>query len=130
MNILKAFSKLFCKCKSPTHEDKLYVSKLPFPAFICDNNANIVAANQRLLDLLNINEQTLLNWKPNKTKWRSFDTGKTDTYEEKFFIKSAKGSKIFKVIGHINGRGKYCSVQDITVSYKTDKVISLLSRAK
>lgn len=130
MNIFKSILNFFTKCQEATSDDRLYVSKLPFPAFICDANANILAANQRLLDLLGLKEEAILNWKPNKQKWNLFDKGKIDTFEDKFFVKNEKGTKVYKVIGHVNGRGKYCSVQDITVSYRTDKVISLLSRAK
>ena len=130
MNILKKISEFFKKCKGATLEDRLYVSKLPFPAFICDDKANIIVANQRLIDLLGINQDTLLNWKPNTKLWANFNSGQSDSFEERFFVKSPKGTRVFKVVGHVNGRGKYCSVQEITLSYRTEKVISLLSRAK
>lgn len=120
------------KVEKGTIEDQVYVSKLPFPAFVCTTSGNLLAANRRLFELLDIASEDLseINWHPKKSLWREFANGKTTTYEEQFYWKTYNGTKIFRAIGHVNGRGCYCSIQDVTNLYKTNKLLSLISKAK
>ena len=110
---------------SNTIELKNYMENLPFPALKYDERGFIEVANTQLTSILNSSKEQLGSaWWPNKKLWSDFCSGRITSYEE--HVNHRK--KIFLVIGHINGIGPYCSVQDITPIYKARRLLAMVSK--
>ena len=102
-----------------------YMEKLPFPALKYTEWGFIEVANTQLTYMLNLPKEQLGSaWWSNKKLWSDFCSGKITSYEE--HVNHHK--KVFLVIGHINGIGPYCSVQDITPIYKARRLLAMVSK--
>lgn len=123
---------LFSPAKNSTHVDHEYLQKFPFPAMRCDIYGNVLAVNDTLLKLFNLEPNKLkVMCKPKKKLgWRHFFSGKNSSYEEQLTWKTNQGTRTFLLTGHVNGKGPYCSLQELTTLEKTEKLLSLINKVK
>lgn len=108
------------KGKEP-EELRASMEKLPFPAVKFTDSGAVETSNTQFSNLVTPHRKT--SWL-NEKLWKDFCSGKTKSYEEQVKY----GKRTFLFIGHINGIGPYCSVQDVTPMQKAQKLLELVSK--